>query len=222
MQRKRKDKYRLLKTMITARFLPSLVGFIQSRKARLLFFALSLSLSLFLFLSLTVSLILSSSLSFDHSPLSSCSPFRSISTSLCVRVFYFAFIWVSFVRLSPEISRFQENCSRKIGLHFYTVLYFSFFFSYDSSYDLFTFYDLHIVDLKLHIVFSRLKMWSKPFVSVLRIFISIYFSMKKKSIYIYCVSICILRYFFFFFTYTIYNVDFLFILGYSVSSRLFD
>lgn len=128
MQRKRKDKYRLLKTMITARFLPSLVGFIQSRKARLLFFALSLSLSLFLFLSLTVSLILSSSLSFDHSPLSSCSPFRSISTSLCVRVFYFAFIWVSFVRLSPEISRFQENCSRKIGLHFYTVLYFFFFF----------------------------------------------------------------------------------------------
>lgn len=208
--------------MITARFLPSLVGFIQSRKARLLFFALSLSLSLFLFLSLTVSLILSSSLSFDHSPLSSCSPFRSISTSLCVRVFYFAFIWVSFVRLSPEISRFQENCSRKIGLHFYTVLYFSFFFSYDSSYDLFTFYDLHIVDLKLHIVFSRLKMWSKPFVSVLRIFISIYFSMKKKIyIYILCIDLysAIL---FFFFTYTIYNVDFLFILGYSVSSRLFD
>lgn len=44
---------------------------------------------------------------------------------------------------------------------------------------------------------------------------------KKIYIYILCIDLysAIL---FFFFTYTIYNVDFLFILGYSVSSRLFD
>lgn len=219
MQRKRKDKYRLLKTMITARFLPSLVGFIQSRKARLLFFALSLYLSFSLSHRLTHSLFFSLIWSFAALFMLSFSFHLHFSLCACVLLCIYLSIFRPFESrdLSFPGKLFQEN--RFAFLHGFV---FFFFFSYDSSYDLFTFYDLHIVDLKLHIVFSRLKMWSKPFVSVLRIFISIYFSMKKKSIYIYCVSICILRYFFFFFTYTIYNVDFLFILGYSVSSRLFD
>ena len=181
-------------------FLPSLVGFIQSKSSA----PFLCSLSLFLSLSHSFSLLLSHltifaalfmlSLSFSPSPL------------LCVRVFiYFAFIfkylssvWVPRSLPSFPGKLFQENRSR---CSIFFLLFFLLKFIVEKLYRI----------LATQIAIETFSFWYCAFY-----FISIYFSMKEKKkkeiyiyIYIYCVSICILRYFFFlfffFFTYTIYN-----------------
>lgn len=219
MQRKRKDKYRLLKTMITARFLPSLVGFIQSRKARLLFFALSLSISLSFSLShrLTHSLFFSLIWSFAALFMLFFSFHLHFSLCACVLLCIYLSIFRPFESrdLSFPGKLFQEN--RFAFLHGFV---FFFFFSYDSSYDLFTFYDLHIVDFAYRILATQNVIETFRF-CIAHFYFNLFLHEKKIYIYILCIDLysAIL---FFFFTYTIYNVDFLFILGYSVSSRLFD
>lgn len=146
MQRKRKDKYRLLKTMITARFLPSLVGFIQSKSSAP--FLCSLSLSFFSFSpSLSHSFF---SLSFDHSPLSSCSSFRSFSTSLCACVLLCIYLSIFRPFESREVSRLsRKTVSEK------SVYTFFFFFSYSSVIYL---HAMIRISWKNCISFSRLKM----------------------------------------------------------------
>lgn len=112
--------------MITARFLPSLVGFIQSKSSAPFLCSLSLFLS-------PLSLILSSSLSFDHSPLSSCSPFRSFSTSLCACVLLCIYLNIFRPFESRDLSVSRKNCSRKIRFTFlHDFVFFFFLFSYSS------------------------------------------------------------------------------------------
>lgn len=206
--------------MITARFLPSLVGFIQSRKARLLFFALSLYLSFFFSLSpshsfslLLSHLIIRRSL---HALLFVPSPLLSVCVCSTLHLFkYLSSVWVPRSLVSRKTVPGKSVC---IFTRYFSFFFFLWFF-------LWFIYILWFAYRGFKIAYRILA--TQNVIETFRFCIAhFYFNLflheKKIYIYILCIDLYSAILFFFFFTYTIYNVDFLFILGYSVSSRLFD